>query len=266
MWDFVWDNFMSNPQCENGYTKISNELLTALCGIRISGEARQVLDVIFRKTYGYNKKKDRISLSQFSLITKLKRPTVCRAIKKLIDMKLIIKIDNDKGEIYLIQKDFDQWKPLSKKITLSKKIMGVIKKDNASLSKKIMGVIKKDNASLSKKIHTKDNTTKDNMTKEITIVSGEAADKINPLIKKFESVNPSYERLYPNKSQRAALERLVKKWGEDKVAGMIDVLKSTNPNQYAPTITTPIELENKLGNLVNFINKEKNKQPKIIKA
>jgi len=143
---------MSNPQCENGYTKIANELLSALCRIRINGEATQILYVIFRKTYGYNKKRDRISLSQFCLLTGLKKPNVCRAIKKLIAMKLIIKIDNTKGEIYLIQKDFDQWKPLSKKITLSKKIMGVIKKDNASLSKKI---------------HTKDNTTKDNITKEI---------------------------------------------------------------------------------------------------
>lgn len=48
---------MANPQCENGFTKIANELMEALAKIRIPGEARQVLDVIFRQTYGWNKKR-----------------------------------------------------------------------------------------------------------------------------------------------------------------------------------------------------------------
>jgi hypothetical protein len=50
-------------------------------------------------------------------------------------MNIIIKKDNN---LYRFQKDFDCWKPLSKKITLSKKIITVIKKDNLPLSKKIM--------------------------------------------------------------------------------------------------------------------------------
>ena len=56
---------MTTPQLENGYIKIATELYDALCGIRIPGEARQVFDVILRKTYGWNKKKDAIALSQF---------------------------------------------------------------------------------------------------------------------------------------------------------------------------------------------------------
>ena len=56
---------MANPQKENGYTAIANEIMEALCRHRIPGEDRQVLDVIFRKTYGFNKIEDYISLSQF---------------------------------------------------------------------------------------------------------------------------------------------------------------------------------------------------------
>lgn len=140
---------MSNPQCENGYTKIANEILDALCHIRINGEARQILDTIIRKTYGYHKKQDKISLSQFVITTGIKKPNICKAINKLRQMNLIIIIQKDNGDInsYRFNKDFDTWEPLSKKITLSKKIISVIQKDNASLSKKI---------------HTKDNTTKDN--------------------------------------------------------------------------------------------------------
>ena len=47
---------MANPQKENGYTSIANDIVEALAGIRIPGEARQCLDVILRKTYGWNKK------------------------------------------------------------------------------------------------------------------------------------------------------------------------------------------------------------------
>jgi hypothetical protein len=89
---------------------------------------------------------------------------------------------------------------------------------------------------------------------------------LNSLIEKFKSVNPTYERLYAKIPQRAALERLVKKFGRAEVEKMIDVLPQTNQAKYAPIILTPLQLEDKLGALVNFLNREKNNQPKIIKV
>ncbi len=133
------------------FTRIQNEILEAFGRTRIPGEARQILDVILRKTYGFQKKEDVISLSQFSAATNLKRPTVVRAIRKLLSMNIIIKKDNGKMGL---QKRTSLWKPLSKKIT----VPSVIKKDNF--------IDKKDNKPLSKKIHTKDiykeTNTKDN--------------------------------------------------------------------------------------------------------
>jgi len=139
---------MENPQIENGYTKIANELLEALAKYRIPGEQRQCLDVILRKTYGYNKKQDSIALSQFVEMTGLKKPTVVRAIQGLLSKNLIyvIKKDNKPAHIYEFNKHYKQWVVLSKKITLSKKIISVIKKDNPSLS--LLST-------------TKDNTTKE---------------------------------------------------------------------------------------------------------
>ena len=125
------------PQCEDGYTKIANELLEAFGLIRIPGEARQVLDVIIRKTYGWGKKMDAISLEQFCLTTGLKKPNVVRAIKKLLTMNLIIKKDNGYVAMYGINKTYSTWQRLSKKITLSKAIISVIEKDKKPLSKKI---------------------------------------------------------------------------------------------------------------------------------
>lgn len=128
---------MANPQTENGYTKIANEVLEALSRIRIPGEAMQIFLVIIRKTYGFQKKEDAIALSQFCLATGINKPNVFRAIKQLQIMNLIIKNDNANPQTYRFNKDYSQWKPLSKKITLSKKIINVIENDNESLSKKI---------------------------------------------------------------------------------------------------------------------------------
>ena len=141
---------MASPQKENGYTPIANELLEALAKIRLSGEETQVLLVLIRKTYGFQKKVDTIALSQFVEATGINKPNVCRAIAKLISKNIIIKKDNPNITSYSIQKNYARWKPLSKKIMLSKKIIGVIKKDNSPLSKKI---------------HTKETLTKETLTK-----------------------------------------------------------------------------------------------------
>ena len=144
---------MPNPQIEDGYTKIANELLEALAKIRISGVARQVFDVILRKTYGVNKVRDKISLKQMQGFTGLKKPVIVRAREKLLEMNLINVINNDNGKTttYWINKRYNTWKPLSKKITLSKMITGVDNNDKKSLS-----LLRP----------TKDSYTKETLTKE----------------------------------------------------------------------------------------------------
>lgn len=92
-----------------------------------------------------------------------------------------------------------------------------------------------------------------------------AGKEINNLIGLFNKLNPSYEQLFKNKSQRAAMERLIKKFGLDKVRRIIEFAEKTSGKQYAPTITTPIQLEAKLGDLIIFFNKEKNNEKFVFK-
>ncbi len=155
---------MASPQVENGHTRIANELLEALARIRIPGEARQVLDVILRKTYGFQKKEDSISLSQFSLFTGILKPNICASLKQLREMNLIIQKDNATANMYSINKDYTSWRPLSKKIMKEQNSQqnqglegnnSIIQKDNEQKS-----IIQKDNESLSKKIPTKENIQK----------------------------------------------------------------------------------------------------------
>lgn len=130
-------------QTENGYTKIANELLEALARFRIPGEQRQCLDIIFRKTYGFNKKEDRISNKQFRKATGLNKSNVCRAIRQLILKKIVVKSDNSYVPSYCFNKKYQEWVGLSKMTTK---------------------VVKNDNKRLSKVTDTKDNT-KENIKK-----------------------------------------------------------------------------------------------------
>jgi len=118
---------MANPQVEDGYTRIANELLEALARIRIPGEAMQITLTVLRQTYGFQKKTDAISLDRFCLATGLKKSNCVRAIRKSLAMNLIIRTDNNRVPKYSINKDFETWKPLSEGIT-------VIRTDNKSLS------------------------------------------------------------------------------------------------------------------------------------
>lgn len=159
---------MASPQIENGYTMLSNELLEAFSMVRISGEENQLFWFIIRKTYGFKKKDDAISLSQFSLGTGINKPNVCRALSKLITKNMIIKNDNGLITKYRIQKDYTSWKPLSKKI--------------------IKAVIKKDNLPLSKKIHTKETLTKEKTTISFNRLTGDFEGIPERIINKWKKL------------------------------------------------------------------------------
>lgn len=121
----------ANPQKENGYTAIANEIMEALARIRINGEARQMLDVIIRKTYGFNKKQDQISTSQLVEATGLANYAIHKARHKLLKMGIIEVLPKkvigvtQKGNsqilTYSLQKDYTKWQPLPKKVTVTQK-------------------------------------------------------------------------------------------------------------------------------------------------
>lgn len=128
---------MANPQWEDGFVKIATEIFEQLCRIRIPGEVGQVVHVVIRKTWGFNKKWDWIPLSQFCKLTGISKRNVVRALRKALSMSLVVKKDTPKGVSYCFNKNYDEWKPLSKKTTGCHKRQqrGVIK-DNKRVSKK----------------------------------------------------------------------------------------------------------------------------------
>ena len=87
---------------------------------------------------------------------------------------------------------------------------------------------------------------------------------VNLLIEKFKTINPSYERLFSNKTQRASIERMLKKFGQEKLEKIIDSLSAIFGQPYSPTITTPYLLEKKMGDLIAYIQKRSQEKVNFI--
>ena len=150
---------MASPQKENGFTSIANELMEALARTRIPGEARQVLDVIFRRTYGFGKKSCDFQRGYLSKATGISRQNVSRSLRKLESMGIINVVNTDYDVVntdydkqYSINKNYELWNQDSKKRTYSKKTTSVVnidstpyketlKKKNSIPSKKSKGII-----------------------------------------------------------------------------------------------------------------------------
>jgi phage replication O-like protein O len=114
------ENKSANPQAEDGHLDIANELAEAFFNLQLSGNQWRILWVIFRQTYGWHKKTDRISVSQFERKTGLKRRHVVRALNDMVERKIITKNDTTFISTYGFQKDYLKWKPLPKKTPITK--------------------------------------------------------------------------------------------------------------------------------------------------
>lgn len=80
---------------------------------------------------------------------------------------------------------------------------------------------------------------------------------VNKVIDAFARVNPSFDRLYRMTPQRDAVRRLVKKFGLEQVINGVHGLEITNKMKGTPIITTPIQLEQNLGWLIEAMKKKK---------
>jgi hypothetical protein len=99
---------------------------------------------------------------------------------------------------------------------------------------------------------------------QATTSVAEEKPNFNPLggeiIKEFVVINPACEKYYNNTTQRGACDRLLEHRGLEQVKKVIALLAKTNRVSYLPTITTPLQLEEKWAALEAGLIKEKGKQ------
>jgi phage replication O-like protein O len=100
---------MANPQLEEGHTKIANEIVEKLCTVNLTSHESRILWCILRKTYGWNKKSDRISYSQFQESTGIDRRHVGRSLASLRNRNIITCTGQGYSLEYGLQKNYDLW-------------------------------------------------------------------------------------------------------------------------------------------------------------
>ncbi|NBI31251.1 replication protein [Chengkuizengella marina] len=101
---------MANPQIENGYTKISNEILDHMCRIKLSPTQYRILFVVWRYTYGFNRKAHKLSLSFIEDATGVDVRNIRRSLEAQEDRKIIIqKIEKGKAREIIFNKNYEEW-------------------------------------------------------------------------------------------------------------------------------------------------------------
>lgn len=74
---------------EDGYTKINNQILDDLMAASLTAAQFKIVLAVIRKTYGYNKKSDKISGSQLAGMVDLSKPKVAKALSALVRANVI---------------------------------------------------------------------------------------------------------------------------------------------------------------------------------
>jgi len=106
---------MASPQTENGYTRIANELYEAILGYELprnTGDTPlRLIFFVIRKTYGYGKTSDAISLTQFERGIKARRATIVYWLNYLVRANVLVRGEkvSKNGVIYGINKDYESW-------------------------------------------------------------------------------------------------------------------------------------------------------------
>ena len=132
-------------------------------------------------------------------------------------------------------------------------------------------VITKDNSTITnitKESKVKESKVKESKVKESKVKETKVnnnlpakADGVNKIFEIFYEINPSIN--YGNKTSRASAKWLIDKMGQEKAENTAKYAISLHGTKYAPTITTPYMLKEKLSELMAYYKKQNNQDKKI---
>lgn len=101
---------MANVQPEHGFTKIADEILEQMARIKLSPTQYRMLFVVWRYTYGFNRKQHELSLSFIQQATELDLRNIRRELKDLESRKIIFqKVAGGQSRVIQFNKDYEQW-------------------------------------------------------------------------------------------------------------------------------------------------------------
>jgi len=237
---------MANPQLEDGYIKIANELVEAFCRYFPGRSEGQVLMSIIRKTLGWNKDQDEISIGQLMKATGLARRTVIYALQNLEAKRMIVihrnRVGREKNTTnrVSVQKNYDLWIVQGKSRQYANTLKQQKKRYRKTKQEMVQGlegsarnrnnVVQGTDVDCNFLAPTKDNTTKDNITKDNNYIM-EARDVLTYLNVKIGSRYRMLEEIIARLKEGRTVEQC-KKLIDKKI---LDPFFQKNPNYYHPT-------------------------------
>lgn len=103
---------MANPQKENGFTGISNEILEQICKLKLNGTQYKIIIIVWRFTYGYSRKEHELSESFLANATNTHKIQLSRELNKLIEYN-ILKVTREatftKPRRLMFNKNYNEW-------------------------------------------------------------------------------------------------------------------------------------------------------------
>lgn len=103
---------MAAPQKENGYTPIANEILEAVYAAKLSATQYRILMILWRYTYGYNRKSAPISQSFIAKATDTHISSVRRETTKLVSWGIVHEISPagfNRAKVLEFNKNYEEW-------------------------------------------------------------------------------------------------------------------------------------------------------------
>ena len=139
---------MANPQLENGFIPVPNEVGEALALAHLWPYEFKILWFILRKTLGWRKESDFIPLSQIALGTGIPKPHCSRALNSLIRRDIVARHDNGKLSL---NKNYSLWQ-------LQRLPRTVTPQREKRLPRTVTGVTQDGNKRLPRTVTSTDNT------------------------------------------------------------------------------------------------------------
>jgi phage replication O-like protein O len=200
---------MADIQTENGYIQIAsgkeeNDIIMALVNAGLNATEYQVILFVIRKTWGWKKKEDWISWSQFEEATGKSRRSIAQTIKALVQKSILVqKTAPGKPTKMGINKDFTNWQtiPVQKTAPVQKQV------DTRAVLR---------NQLVQKTAPTKDIYTKETLTKENICTPSQIAKDFfsNP-----EPIIQEVSKNHPEDIVRREIQKFILYWTEPNKSG-----------------------------------------------
>lgn len=200
---------MVNPQTENGYTAVANEIFEQMAKIKLSPTQYRLIFIIWRYTYGFKRKEHNFSLSFFADSTGCDKRQIQRELKELCDRSIILQSSSGKnGRLISFNKHYDQWVDETTNALIGETDDGEMDNGDSTNGNSANGDSANGDSAIGETVNTTigettNSTIGETTNQEINILNKNINK--NNIVHEHENFFESIWRLYPNKKGKGKI-------------------------------------------------------------